>query len=109
MVSRRIVSSYKARYNMTPENKAYIRDMTDAIDVHAHARGLDEEEPFHAAQEATRAGWHSIVFKSISPGKPWEVGRQLQADINRWAEQEKLRPVNVLSAYVIGIPPGPID
>jgi hypothetical protein len=104
MVSRRIVSSYKARYNLTPENKAYIRDMTDAIDVHAHARGLDEEDPFHAAREATKAGWQAIIYKSISPGKPWEVGRQLQEDVDRWAEGQKLRPVKVLSAYVIGIP-----
>jgi len=61
-------------------NKAAMYDLTDAIDVHAHARGHDEEEPMHAAQEASRAGMKAILFKSISPGRPWEVARQLQED-----------------------------
>jgi hypothetical protein len=49
MVSRRVVRSYQARYSMGA-NKASMYDLTDAIDVHAHARGQDEEEPMHAAQ-----------------------------------------------------------
>jgi hypothetical protein len=86
------------------ENKASMYDLTDAIDVHAHARGQDEEEPMHAAQEASRAGMKAILFKSISPGKPWEVARQLQSDVDRWAEAQGLRPVKCLSAYIVGIP-----
>ena len=92
MVSRRVLRSYQARYTLGA-NKAVMYDLTDAIDVHAHARGLDEEEPLHAAQEATRAGMQGILFKSISPGRPWEVARQLQDDVDRWAEKEGLRPV----------------
>ena len=83
-------------------------DLTDAIDVHAHARGHDEEEPLHAAQEASRAGMKAILFKSISPGRPWEVTRQVQEDVDRWAEGQGLRPVKCLSAWVIGIPLRPI-
>src|SRR5207237_9919896 len=49
MVSRRVVRSYQARYSMGA-NKASMYDLTDAIDVHAHARGQDEEDPLHAAQ-----------------------------------------------------------
>jgi hypothetical protein len=86
-----------------------LNDLTDAIDVHAHARGHDEEEPLHAAQEATRAGWKAILFKSISPGQPWEVAHRLQDDVDRWAERQGLRPVKCLSAYIIGIPLKPID
>jgi len=109
MVSRRIVTSYKARYGLNPATKAGISVITDGIDVHAHARGQDEEAPLHAAQEATRAGMQALVYKSISPGQPWEVAKQLQEDVNRWADQERLRPVKCLSALVIGIPIGPID
>ncbi|MGH7390668.1 MAG: DUF6282 family protein [Candidatus Rokuibacteriota bacterium] len=90
-------------------NKATMYDLTDAVDVHAHARGGDEEDPLHAAQEASRAGMKAIVFKSISPGRPWEVARRLQDDVDRWAEKEGLRPVRCLSAWVIGIPLRPID
>jgi uncharacterized protein DUF6282 len=108
MVSRRVVRSYQARYSMGA-NKASMYDLADAIDVHAHARGQDEEEPLHAAQEATRAGMHGILFKSISPGRPWEVARVLQDDVDRWAEKEGLRPVKCWSAYIIGIPLAPID
>src|SRR5207245_9897893 len=61
MVSRRVVRSYQARYSMGA-NKAAMYDLTDAIDVHAHARGHDEEEPMHAAQEATRAGMKAVLF-----------------------------------------------
>jgi len=110
MVSRRIVSSYKARYGITPEIKTYINDMTDAIDVHAHARGVDEEESLHAAQEATKAGWHSIVYKGIRPGgPPWQVAKTLQEEVDRWAESQHLRPVQCLPGYIVGIPLGPIE
>jgi hypothetical protein len=108
MVSRRVVRSYEARYGLGA-NKAVMYDLSDAIDVHAHARGDDEEEPLHAAQEASRAGMQAIVFKSISPGRPWEVARRLQDDVDRWAEQQGLRPVKCLSAYIIGIPLKPVD
>jgi hypothetical protein len=90
-------------------NKASMYDLTDAIDVHAHARGHDEEEPLHAAQEASRAGMKAILFKSISPGRPWEVARKLQDEVDRWAEKEGLRPVKCLSAWVVGIPLKPLD
>src|SRR5467141_3688047 len=108
MVSRRVVRSYQARYGLGA-NKATMYDLTDAIDVHAHARGHDEEEPLHAAQEASRAGMKAILFKSISPGRPWEVARQVQEDVDRWAERENLRPVKCLSAWVVGIPLKPVD
>lgn len=109
MVSRRVVTSYKARYGLNPASKAGINNITDAIDVHAHARGQDEEEPLHAAQEATRAGMDALVYKSISPGQPWEVAKRLQEDVARWADQERLKAVKCLSAVVIGIPIGPVD
>ena len=108
MVSRRVVRSYQARYSMGA-NKASMYDLSDAIDVHAHARGQDEEDPMHAAQEATRAGMQAILFKSISPGRPWEVAETLQDDVDRWAEREHLRPVKCLSAWIVGIPLKPID
>src|SRR6266571_4377023 len=108
MVSRRVIRSYQARYGMGA-NKASMYDLTDAIDVHAHARGQDEEEPLHAAQQATRAGMNAILFKSISPGRPWEVAKKLQDDVDRWAEKEHLRPAKCWSAWVIGIPLKPID
>jgi hypothetical protein len=108
MVSRRVIRSYEARYSLGA-NKAVMNDLTDAIDVHAHARGGDEEDPLHAAQKATRAGMQAILYKSISPGRPWEVARKLQDDVDRWAEREGLRPVKCLSAWVIGIPLKPID
>ncbi|HSE93623.1 MAG TPA: hypothetical protein VLF19_09980, partial [Methylomirabilota bacterium] len=60
-MSRRVVRSYEARYSMGV-NKATMYDLTDGIDVHAHARGGDEEDPLHAAREATRAGMKAIVF-----------------------------------------------
>src|SRR5436309_13478305 len=108
MVSRRVIRSYQARYGMGA-NKASMYDLTDAIDVHAHARGQDEEEPLHAAQEATRAGMKVVVFKSIWPGRPWEVARGLQEDVDRWAEREKLRPVKCLSAWRVCVRSKVID
>ena len=108
MVSRRVVRSYEVRYGMGA-NKATMSDLTDAIDVHAHARGGDEEDALHAAQEASRAGMKEILFKSITPGRPWDVARRLQEDVDRWAEKEGLRPVRCLPAWIIGIPLRPID
>ncbi len=108
MVSRRVVRSYQARFGLGA-NKAAMHDLADAIDVHAHARGGDEEEPLHAAQAASRAGVRAILFKNLSPGRPWEVARRVQDDVDRWAEREGLRPVRCLPAHVIGIPPRPVD
>jgi hypothetical protein len=108
MVSRRVLRSYQARYSMGA-NKASMYDLTDAIDVHAHARGGDEEEPLHAAQQASRAGMKAILYKSISPGRPWEVARKLQDEVDRWAEKEGVRPVKCLSAWVVGIPLKPVN
>src|SRR5262245_66186882 len=99
-VSRRVTRSYVVRYGMGA-NKAVMSDLTDAIDVHAHARGGDEEDALHAAQAASRAGMKAILFKSITPGRPWEVAHQLQEEVNRWADKEGLRPVQCLSAYII--------
>jgi hypothetical protein len=90
-------------------NKAAMYDLTDAIDVHAHARGGDEEDPLHAAQEASRAGMKAILYKSISPGRPWEVAARLQDEVDRWAEKEGVRPVKCLSAWVVGIPLKPVN
>jgi hypothetical protein len=77
MVSRRVIRSYQARYTLGA-NKAVMYDLTDAIDVHAHARGLDEEEPLHAAQEATRAGMQAILFspQEIVSGSAREIVRE---------------------------------
>src|SRR5437773_10869496 len=108
MVSRRVLRSYQARYSMGA-NKASMYDLTDAIDVHAHARGHDEEEPLHAAQEASRAGMKAILFKSISPGRPWHVARQIQDDVDRWAEREGLRRAKCLSASVVGVALRPVE
>src|SRR6266550_2556688 len=77
MVSRRGVRSYQARYSMAA-NKAAMYDLTDRIDVRAHVRGHDEEEPMHAGQEAARAGMKAVLFKSIALGRAWEVARRLQ-------------------------------
>ena len=35
--------------------------------------------------------------------------RQLQDDVDRWAEREGLRPVQCLSAWIVGIPLKPFD
>jgi hypothetical protein len=50
-----------------------------------------------------------LIYKSISPGQPWEVAKRLQEDVDRWAEQERLRAAKCLSAIVIGIPLGPVE
>jgi hypothetical protein len=51
----------------------------------------------------------ALLFKSISPGRPWEVARRIQADVDRWAEREGVRPVTCLAGWVIGIPLKPIE
>src|SRR5437660_12813405 len=90
MVSRRVIRSYQARYGMGA-NKASMYDLTDATDVHADARGQDEEEPLHAAQQATRAGMNAILFTSLSPGRPGEGANNAQDDGDRRARREHHR------------------
>ena len=71
-------------------NKASMYDLTDAIDVHAHARGQRRRRRAACRAGGTRAGMKAVLFKSISPGRPWEVARRLQDDVDRWAEQRRV-------------------
>jgi hypothetical protein len=86
-------------------NKASMYDLTDAIDVHAHARGHDEGAAPRGAGGQPR-GNEALLFKSISPGRPW---KSLASSGGRrpLGREEGLRPVKCLSAWVVGIRSSP--
>lgn len=106
-VSERVVQAYKVRYQLAAPPKD---ELVGAIDMHAHAKGGEEDDPLTAAQNASRAGMRAILFKSLPPGAPpARTARGLQDEVDRWAETEGVQPVRCCPAIIVGIPPGAID
>jgi hypothetical protein len=105
-VSERVVQAYRVRYQLGAPPKD---ELAGAIDVHAHARGGEEDSPLTAAQHASRSGMKAILFKSLPPGAPAPVVRSLQEEIDRWAEREQVRPVRCCGGIIVGTPPAPLD
>jgi hypothetical protein len=93
-VPRRVLKSYNIRYQlqrvMGPDGPPGIEG---AVDLHAHAQ-VGTENPYSMARAATRAGMGAVVFKNLPSDAPRaETCRQVQEDVNRWAEAEGLAPV----------------
>jgi Family of unknown function (DUF6282) len=105
----RCVTSYAARTQYKPgEVRPPHVKVKDAIDIHCHAHE-GQQNPFDLAKRASQAEMKGILFKSISGDDPAEAVRAVQDDVNRWAEQEGVVPVNCWAGYVCGRQTAPVS
>jgi hypothetical protein len=105
----RCVTSYAARTQYKPgEVRPPHVKVKDAIDIHCHAHE-GQQNPFDLARRASQAEMKGILFKSISGDDPAEAVRAVQDDVNRWAEQEGVVPVNCWAGYVCGRQTAPVS
>src|SRR5918996_249595 len=98
----RCVTSYAARtqYKRGEPPPPHIK-VKDAIDIHCHAHE-GQQNPFDLARRASQAEMKGILFKSIPGDEPAEAVRAVQEDVNRWAEQEGVKPVKCWAGFVCG-------
>ena len=92
----RCVTSYAARTQYKPGtvHPPYIK-VKDAIDIHCHAHE-GQQDPYDLARRASLAEMKGLLFKSIPGEDPVKATRDVQDDVNRWADKEGVTPITVL-------------
>ena len=84
----RCVTSYAARRQHKPGtvHPPYIK-VKDAIDIHCHAHE-GQQDPYDLARRASVAEMKGLLFKSVPGEDPVKATRDVQEDVNRWADKE---------------------
>ena len=105
----RFLKSYEIRraYQDEIQRPPEVTGVKEAIDVHCHA-DQGHQDPLAVARHASRNGMGGILFKSIVGGRPSaDTVKKLQESLNRWAEEEKLEPIQCWAGYVVRGTKGP--
>jgi len=105
----RCVTSYAARTQYKPGvvHPPHIK-VKDAIDIHCHAHE-GQQDPYHLARRASLAEMKGLLFKSIPGENPAQAVRDVQDDVNRWAEKEGVQPIRCWAGYVCGRQAAPVS
>ena len=106
---QRCVTSYAARTQYKPGeiHPPHIK-VKDAIDIHCHAHE-GQQNPFDLARRASLAEMKGLLFKSIPGENPAKSAREVQEDVNRWAEKNDVTPVTCWAGYVCGRQTAPVS
>jgi hypothetical protein len=105
----RCVTSYAARTQYKPGavHPPHIK-VKDAIDIHCHAHE-GQQDPYDLAKRASLAEMKGILFKSIAGEDPAKAVRDVQDDVNHWAEKEDVEPIKCWAGYVCGWQTAPVS
>jgi len=105
----RCVTSYAARTQYKPGvvHPPNIK-VKDAIDIHCHAHE-GQQDPYDLARRASLAEMKGLLFKSIPAEDPAKAARDVQEDVNRWAEKEGVVPITCWAGYVCGRQTAPVS
>jgi hypothetical protein len=105
----RCVTSYAARTQYKPGvvHPPHIK-VKDAIDIHCHAHD-GQQDAYDLARRASLAEMKGLLFKSIPGVDPAMAVRDLQDDVNRWADKEGLKPITCWAGYVCGRQNSPVS
>ena len=104
----RCVTSYAARTQYKPGtvHPPYIK-VKDAIDIHCHAHE-GQQDPYDLARRASLAEMKGLLFKSIPGEDPVKATRDVQEDVNRWADKEGVT-ITCWAGYVCGRQTAPVS
>jgi len=80
----------------------------DAIDIHCHAHE-GQQDAYDLARRASLAEMKGLLFKSIPGEDPAQAVKCVQEDMNRWAEKERVQPIQCWSGYVCGRQTTPVS
>src|SRR5262245_65837744 len=105
----RCVTSYAARTQYKPGtvHPPHIK-VKDAIDIHCHAHE-GQQDPYDLARRASLAEMKGLLFKSITGEDPVKAVRDVQEDVNRWADEEGVTPITCWAGYVCGRQTEPVS
>jgi Family of unknown function (DUF6282) len=105
----RCVTSYAARTQYKPGvvHPPHIK-VKDAIDIHCHAHE-GQQDPYDLARRASLAEMKGLLFKSIPGDNPAQAARDVQDDVNRWAEKVGVQPIQCWAGYVCGRQTAPVS
>lgn len=82
----------------------------DAIDIHCHA-DEGQQDALAVARHASKSGMRGILFKTIvGRYQPAEAIRRVQEELNRWCDNEGVRPITCWAGYNVASrkePPSP--
>ena len=105
----RCVTSYAVRTQYKPGTVQPPNiKVKDAIDIHCHVHD-GQQDPFHLARHASRAEMKGLLFKSIFGPDQTKSTREVQEDVNRWAEQEGIEPITCWAGFVCGRQSAPVS
>ena len=106
---QRCVTSYAARTQYKPGtvHPPHIK-VKDAIDIHCHAHE-GQQDAYDLVRRASLAEMKGLLFKSIRGGDPTKAVRDLQDDLNRWADKEGVTPVTCWAGFVCGRQSAPVS
>ena len=104
----RCVTSYAARTQYQPGvvHPDHIK-VKDAVDIHCHAHA-GQQDAMDLVKKASRAEMKGILFKSII-GNAGRAARELQEQLDGWAEQEGVTPVRLFAGFVCGRQEEPVS
>jgi len=81
--------AYKGHIQYPPE----VPGVKDAIDIHCHANE-GQQDALAVAKHASKSGMRGILFKTIvGRRQPMEAVNRVQEELNRWSDNEGVRPV----------------
>ena len=104
----RCVTSYAARTQYKPGvvHPGHIK-VRDAVDIHCHAHA-GQQDAMDLVKKASRAEMKGILFKSII-GNAGRAARDLQEQLDGWAEPEGVTPVRLFAGFVCGRQDEPVS
>jgi hypothetical protein len=101
----RAVTSYPARRSFKPgaidPSTGIVVGVADTVDIHCHA-SKGQQDPLGVAKLASRSGMRGILYKTITDRKaPAKRAREVQQDLNAWAEKEGIAPITCWAGSTI--------
>ena len=100
----RCVTSYPARRGYAPGVffPPEAPNVTDAIDIHCHAHG-GQQDALALAKFASRSGMRGILFKTITDfARPADAVGRIRDALAEWAEDEGVRPIECWAGALMG-------
>jgi len=98
------LTSYIARraYKDAVQHPPEVNDVSGVIDIHCHAHD-GQQDALDLAKYASVNGMRGILYKSIvGRARPAESVRKLLDELNRWAEDSGVQPVQAWAGYNVG-------
>lgn len=101
----RFTTSYVARQSYKPGHVVKpptVPNVLGAIDTHCHAH-QGQQDALALAKHASKNDMGGILFKTIAGNAPpAEAVRQVDEELRRWCDEEKIAPTRLWSAYGVG-------